>query len=285
LFKLMGNRKMLALMLFLILFVALFGITLGSREKLTLPERFVRDTVSWTQGLFNQPARFLAGLFEDIRDIRVTYDENKALRMTLAQYAKDTMKLNDLESQNVRLKDLLGFTERQKALNNYKYHVAEVVAYSPDSYSKVLNINIGAKDGIRKNMAVMSVDGLIGRIMATSEFYSTVQLLTGNDSDNTAKGIAATVKGKENESFGIVSYDIDKQMLAMTKIPQTDPIAVDDIIITSGLGQVFPRGIVIGKVVSKEVDKFGLNYMAYIQPSANFTHLREVLVVEVPDGG
>lgn len=274
---------MLVLMLVFIFFIALFGLTLD-RTKLTLPERFIKDTVSWTQGILNKPARFTAGVIQDIHDLLVVYDENKALRMTLTQYARDTMRLNDLEDQNKRLKDLLGFTERQKAANNYKYHVAEIIAYSPDSYSKVVNINIGSKDGIKKNMAVISVDGLVGRVMNTSDFSSSVQLLTANDAENTTKGIAATVKGRENESFGIVSYEPDKQLLVMSKIPQTDnKLAPGDIIITSGLGEVFPRGIEIGKVVSKQEDQFGLNYIAEIQPSANFTHLREVLVVEIPE--
>lgn len=273
---------MLVMMISLLLFVVLFGLTLGARGKLTLPERFVKDTVSWTQELFNKPARYLAGLFQDIRDIRVVYTENKTLRMTITQYARDTMKLNELESQNKRLKDLLGFTERQKASSNYIYHVAEVIASTPDAYSKTININLGAKDGIKVNMAVMSIDGLVGRVMRVAEFNSTVQLLTANDAAN-SNGISATARGKENESFGVVSYDFINQMLVMTKIPQTDPLAVDDIIVTSGLGEMFPKGIVVGKVVSKEMDKFGLSYRAVIEPAAKFTQLREVLVVEMPE--
>ncbi|WNQ12972.1 rod shape-determining protein MreC [Paenibacillus aurantius] len=279
----MGNKKMLVLMLSLIFFMTLFGLTLRTREKLTYPERIITDTVSWTQGLFNKPASFIAGVFEDIGELRVLYQENKALRMTLSQYARDTMRLNDLEAQNKRLKDLLGFTEQQKAANNYIYHVAEVVAYSPDTYSSTITINLGTRDGIKPNMAVMSVDGLIGRISHVTDFHSKVQLLTGNDSDAAAKGISATIKGKEDSSFGIVSYDIDKQALVMTKIPQTDELAPNDVVITSGLGEIFPKGIVIGKVLTKEVDRFGLNYMATVEPAAKFTHLREVLVVEVPD--
>ena len=114
-FKLMGNKKMLVLMISLILFIALFGITLsGSRDKVTLPERFIRDTIAWTQGLFNRPARYISEVVGDIRDVRTIYAENKTLRITLTQYARDTMKLNELEAQNLRLKDMLAFTEKQK---------------------------------------------------------------------------------------------------------------------------------------------------------------------------
>lgn len=296
-YKLMGNKKLLVLMVSLIIFIALFGMTLsGSRENATPPERFVRDNVAWAQTLFNRPARFMADLVQDIRDIRTMYAENKALRLTLTQYSRDTMKLNELEAQNLRLKDLLGFTEKQKAANNYRYHPAEVIAYSSDPYSKVITVNVGARDGVKKDMAVISIDGLVGRVIDASDFTSNVQLLTAIDSvsatnsesdkesaSTPTKGISATVKGKESDSFGVVSYDPETGMLIMSKISPSDPIAEGDTIITSGIGGVFPKGIVIGTVKSKEVDKLGLNYIAYVQPAADFIHLREVLIVEKPE--
>jgi rod shape-determining protein MreC len=55
-----------------------------------------------------------------------------------------------------------------------------------------------------------------------------------------------------------------------------------DVIVTSGLGELFPEGIVIGTVIERRVGDFGLTHMATIQPAATFTHLREVFVVEVP---
>ncbi len=276
----MGNKKLLVLMLAVIVFMVVMGLTVGNRGQLTWPERFVKDTVSWMQGLFYKPARVTADFFDDLRNVRVVYEENKKLKMRLSQYAKDTMRLNDLEAQNKRFKELLGFTERQKQLDNYTYHVAEVISDSPDPYANIVNINLGSKDGMKPDMAVISVDGLLGRVDEVSEFYSSVQLLI-DDSAN-AKGIAATVRGHENDVFGIVNYDREKQTLVMTKIEQTNPIEVGDTIITSGLGEVFPKGIVIGKVTSKEMGEFGITYKANIQPASGFRHLREVLVVEVP---
>jgi rod shape-determining protein MreC len=261
------------------------GLTLGNRAQMTMPEKFVKDTVSWTQGLFYRPAAYIAGFFEDIRQLSVIYEENKTLKLTLTQYARDTQKLNELEAQNKVLKDALGFTERQKQANNYKYRMAEVVTVNADPFNNTLSINLGQKDGIKKDMAVMTIDGLVGRINEVSEFYSNVQLLTEiNDTDSNSKAIAVTVKGRESQSFGMIeSFDVKTGNLVMNKVDQADPMQVGDTVITSGLGLVFPNGIEIGKIVSIGLGEFGITHKVLVEPKASFRHIREVYVVEVPE--
>lgn len=284
-FKFMGNKRLIFLLTGLVCFFILMGLTLGNRAQMTMPEKFVKDTVSWTQGLFYRPAAYIAGFFEDIRQLSVIYEENKTLKLTLTQYARDTQKLNELEAQNKVLKDALGFTERQKQANNYKYRIAEVVTVNADPYNNTLSINLGQKDGIKKDMAVMTIDGLVGRINQVSEFYSNVQLLTEiNDTDSNSKAIAVTVKGKESQSFGMIeSFDVKTGDLVMNKVDQADPMQVGDTVITSGLGLVFPNGIEIGKIVSIGLGEFGITHKVLVEPKASFRHIREVYVVEVPE--
>ncbi|MCU6793423.1 MULTISPECIES: rod shape-determining protein MreC [Paenibacillus] len=285
--KLLGNKRLLILLLGFICFIALMGLTLGKRERMSWPEKFVTDTISWTQGIIYKPAGYIAGFFEDIRQVRTIFEENKVLKQTLTKYARDTTKLNDLEQTNKRLQEALNFTERQKQAGNYTFRIAEVVAVNPDLLNNTVSINLGEQDGVKPNMAVMSVDGLVGRVKKVSSFYSTVQTLKGiDDTANESKAISVTVKNKENESFGvIVSYDPGEQLLVMTMIDPNDKLEVGDTVITSGLGQVFPKGIEIGKVVSRKQGNFGISHEALIQPFASFDHLREVFVVIVPEQG
>ena len=72
-------------------------------------------------------------------------------------------------------------------------------------------------------------------------------------------------------------------MLQMTKIDEDDPMESGDLVITSGLGNVFPRGLIIGTLESRQVGDFGLTQKATVKPAARFDHLREVFVVVVPD--
>lgn len=284
-FKLMGNKRLFILLLGIICFFSLMGLTLNNRAPLPWPAKFVKDTVSWTQGIFYKPAASIAGFFEDIRQLRVIYEENKTLKLTLTQYARDTQKLNELEAQNKRLMEALGFTERQRQANKYTYRIAEVVMVNSDPYNHTISINLGDKDGIKENMAVMTVNGLIGRVSKVFGFYSNVQLLTDiNDTDSNSKAIAVTVKGKESQSFGMVeSFDPKTGYLTMNKVDQADPMQVGDIVLTSGLGQVFPSGIEVGKIVSIGPGEFGITHKVTVEPLASFRHIREVFVVEVPE--
>lgn len=293
-FRLLGNKKLLTLLLALMVFIALMGLTLSRRSEMTWPERVIKDTVAWTQGWLYKPARYAAGFFRDVEDLKNTYKENKQLKKTLNHYAQDTMRLNMLEAQNKHLQEILGFTERQKNSNNYQYMVAEVVSVSPDPYSNTVNINLGSLDGIKENMAVMSVEGLIGRVSRVSNFTSSVQLLVDMNSESGGsaerqleKGISATVLGKEDKVFGTIDYySNEEQGLVMTRIDQWSQknLEAGDVVVTSGLGQIFPKGLVIGVVSEKRVGDFGINYLATVKPKAtDFRHLREVLVVKVPE--
>lgn len=281
-FKFLGNKKLFILLIGLICFIALMGFTLERTRSLTWPEKFIKDTVSWTQSIVYKPMSRVSNFFEDMRNLRMIYLENQVLKQTISKYVKDTAKLNELEAETIRLKEALGFTERQMEATNYKYHIAHVISQSMDPYNDTVVIDLGERDGIRENMAVVAIGGLLGRVLTVSEFSSNVQLLSGlSDVDNDSKAIVATVKGKD--SFGIIeSYDAKTGMLVMNKIPQTDSLEVDDIIVTSDLGRIFPPGIEIGKVVSKTVGEFGLDYKALIQPFVTFQRLQEVFVVEVP---
>ncbi len=283
----MGNIRLIILLLGIICFFTLMGLTIGYRSQLTFAEKIVKDSVSWTQGLVYKPAAYVAGLFEELKHLGMIYEENKVLKNALARYAIDIQKLNELEVQNISFKEALNFTDRQKETYNYVYHIAEVVSTNSDPYNETVSINLGEVDGIRTNMAVVAVDGLIGRISKVSRFYSTVQLLTDiHDIGSGSKAIAATVKFKETQSFGMIeNYDKENGLLVMNKVDQADPLDIGDMVITSGLGKVFPPGIEIGYVISMDTGEFGITRRVYIKPKVSLYHLREVFVIEVPEVG
>lgn len=274
-------------MVALILFIALMGFTLGARDKMSWPEKIVHDTVSFVQQIFYKPAAAISEFFGDVADLRRTYEENELLKVALAHYTRDKAWYNAVEAENLRLKDLLDFTERQKELDlPYEYRIAKVTSLNvADPYNQTLNINLGEQDGIREGMPVIAVEGVVGMISRVYEFSSTVQLLTNlDDKDPNSRAISATVLGKENQSFGMIeSYDSSTGTYLMTRIAEGDPLKEGDTIVSSGLGGKFPRGLVLGTVESKRVGDFGLTHTAEIRPAATYQDWRELFVVVTKD--
>ncbi|CAG5092425.1 Rod shape-determining protein MreC [Thermobacillus xylanilyticus] len=284
LFRIFRNKKLFVLLIVLIVFAAIMGFSLGQRDKLTWPENFVGDTVTFVQQWFYKPAGYLAGLFEDIRKMRDIYRENEELRRTVARYARDRVTYNRIELENERLKEALAFKERQKRMFDYEYVIAQVVAVSQDPLNPTFKINLGSTDGIKPDMAVITTDGLVGLVSRVFPLYSTVMPITQLDSESSGtRAISATVM-EHKESFGVIEdYDVQRGMLVMNRIAENDPLSENDVVITSGLGGVYPYGLVIGTVESRQVGDFGLTHTAYIKPAADFDRLTEVFVVVPPD--
>ena len=281
----MRNKRMFTLMIGFILCIAVIGFSLSDRKELTWPEKFVKDSAAYVQQWFYKPAGYIAGFFEDIGNLRTIYEENEQLRITAAAYSRDKINYNFVEKENERLKEELKFTQQQKEMYNYNYLIAQVISVSNDANNRTMMINLGSKNGIKPNMAVTTVDGLIGLVSSVTPFTAAVTPITELDEASpTFNSIAVTIMGRENDSFGILSsYNKETSRLVMTKIAENDKMEIQDTVITSGLGNVYPRGLVVGTVETMQLGDFGLTYTASVKLAASFDHLTEVFVVQVPE--
>lgn len=285
LFKLLGNKRLFVVLIGLVMFIALMGFTLGPRNALSWPEKFLRDTVGFVQHIFYKPAGYVAGLFEDIANMKDIYRENEELKIALAQYTREKAQYNFIKTQNEQLKEDLNFTKAQKEKYNYDFRIAQVVSVNSDIDNRTLVIDIGEREGVKPNMSVISSKGLVGVVSQVSTFTSTVKLITTMDSkDPTSNSIAVTAIGKENETFGMIeSYDEQTGTLLMTQIKQEDPLKAGDTIVSSGIGGLYPRGMVIGTVEERRKGEFGLLETAVIEPAASFVDWKQLIVVFAPE--
>lgn len=285
LFKLLGNKRLFIMLIGLILFIAVMGFTLGPRTSLSWPEKFVKDTVGFVQYIFYKPASAIAGFFEDISNLRNLQQENEELKIALAHYTRDKALFNWIEQENARLKDELDFTKAQKEQYDYTWKIAHVISVNDDAVNRTIVLNIGGREGVREGMAVSSAEGLVGVVSHVSNFTSTVKLVTTMDArDPNSNGIAVTAQGKENEVFGVIeTYDLANGTFQMSRIEDPDPLAVGDLIVSSGIGGVFPRGMIIGEVLDIQVGEYGLTYTATVKPAASFTDWKELFVVFEPE--
>ncbi|MFJ7637405.1 rod shape-determining protein MreC [Peribacillus sp. NPDC097206] len=268
------NKKLLLLLVSIIVLVALIGFSLKEREELTWPEKFLKDTTGWVGNVFNKPVSGITGFVGDLKDLQHTYDENKKLKARLDEYVLLKTQVQDLKEENEELRDNL---KKEDDLRKYAPIQSTVIGRNPDRWHEMLTINKGERNGVEKNMAVITANGLIGKVKATTEFTASVQLLSSIDKANR---VSAIVQGND-KAYGLIEgFDDEKNLLLMKRIPYDKKIKKNSTVITSGYGGIFPKGLLIGKVVDVKVDQYGLNQTAYIEPSTDFYDINNVMVVK-----
>jgi rod shape-determining protein MreC len=268
------NKRLIVLLVSIIVLVALIGFSLRERKQLTWPEQFVNDTTGFFQSLVSKPAHSLAGFIGHLQDLTSTYDENKELKARLDKLVSLESQVQELKKDNEDLRDILG---EKKTLRDFKPLPATVIARNPDRWHEMIIIDKGSKNGIEKNMAVVTAKGLIGKVKSVNQFSSTVELLSAMDPKNR---ISVTIQGSSTIYGFVQGFDDKKNMLLVKSIPSGAPIKKGQIVITSGKGGVFPAGLMVGKVEEVKPDQYGLNQQALVKPGANFYDINNVIVIK-----
>ena len=145
----------------------------------------------------------------------------------------------------------------------------------------MLTIDKGSHNGIKEGMVVINSTGLIGKITNVSTFSSDVKLITTNDTNNK---ISVTITNGDTKLTGIINgYDYKKGLLTVEGISNTATVNNGDFVYTSGLGGVFPSGILIGKVEGITTDVYDLSKIINVKPSAKFDDINFVTVLKRND--
>lgn len=268
------NKRLIILLVSIIILVALIGFSINDRDRLTLPEQFVKDSVGSIVGLFHYPAIEIKGFFQNVNSLRNTYKENQELKARLEEYVELSVKVRALEDENIKLRELLN---KPESLRDYKAIQGTVIARNPDRWHEMLTLNKGSNHGVEINMAVISSEGLIGKVQYVSPFTSTVQLLSAPDRTNR---ISAVIQGKDKTSGIIEGYDETRESLLFKRIPYDSDVKEGDKVVSSGLGGVFPENLLIGEITEVLPDEYGLTKTAYVKPAANFYDVDHVIIVD-----
>ena len=148
-----------------------------------------------------------------------------------------------------------------------------VIERSYSNYDKILVINVGAADGIKENMAVACGQGLVGHVIAVNEHTSKVQTIA-----DTANTISANIS-TSNQSILVKGTIGVTQELKATSIPAEATVMQGDTLTTSGLGGIYPKGILIGTIKEIVNTKNQTDRYATIVPSVNFNTVNTILVI------
>ena len=192
--------------------------------------------------------------------------ENERLQQTVHRLSLLNRAYEQTREENIRLRRLASMNERI-GIDSIG---AQVVARTPSFLSNVLYINRGSRDGIRTDAPVLSGDGIIGRTVLVSGHQSQVQLITNEDAS-----VGAMLE--RSHTPGILRGSGDS-LLDLRYISNIEPVAVGDVVLSSGLDGIFPKGLVIGKVVRVEKGKDVFRSIK-VEPAMDLIHLEEVLVL------
>lgn len=196
-----------------------------------------------------------------------TKKENEALKKKVNDLRAQIVHLEELERENQRLRELLNFRKEISA----PMLPAEIIATSPTPWIDTFIVDKGTKAGIQPGMPVVSEKGIVGYILKTTRFVSTVMVLTHYNCR-----VDAIIQ--RTRSHGVVGGLLEGQC-RLFNVLRTEDVSVGDRVVTSGFGNRFPRGLLIGVVKKVKKKPFGLFQEAEITPSVDFNKLEEVYIL------
>jgi rod shape-determining protein MreC len=231
---------------------------------------------SVTFGIFAQVQRGASGLVSGVRHVwggyiglRHVRAENETLKRTLAEAQVQLQQQRALADRARSLERLLDLRDR----SNLATTAAEIIASGATPDFRTVTIDKGRRDGLRRDMAVIAPAGVVGRVVAPSASAAKVQLLIDRNA-------AAGALIERSRAQGVVIGAGDER-LQLEYVSEIADIVVGDLVVTSGIDGIYPKGFVIGQV--EAVEKSGSSYKRItVRPGVDFTSLEEVLVVLTP---
>lgn len=252
------------------LFVGLsIGATFaGTWQGLEVPRQIIARVVAPLQAGVSRVGYTVGDVASGWQELGKLRQENEVLRQTVDELLQETVRLRAAELENRELRDLLRYT---RETSEHTLVSAQVIGFDSSALLGYAFINRGSDAEVGDGMVVVSTAGLVGRVVSRTERTSKVQLVNSPGST-----VNAMVQGQP-AATGLADGLADGR-LRMRYIPQSEPVRVNDVVVTSGLGGGFPRDLPIGRVVHVESRDIDLFQQAIVEPFVNFRKLSHVLV-------
>lgn len=215
-----------------------------------------------------------------VKDFFTSVKINKNLRVELAntkklieEYERTQFEFEEIKRENERLRNLIGIQSKLE----YETVIAEIVAKSPQNFYKTLIVNRGKQSGIRKWMPAIAYEGgekyVVGKVIDVQRYSARIQPLIDQTSN-----IGAMLKDSRYSGILTGQSPISEYCLLQYVDRRVD-INYGDAVVTSGMGGIFPKGILIGEVVSVSKKQYGIFQEAMVRPKIDFGRLEEVYII------
>ena len=241
----------------------------------------VRAIEAVSFGAFSRVQLATSSFVRGVRDVWTNYgalrgarDENTALKQQLAELEIRLQEQRALAGRTTKLQELLDLKQNTQLPTV----AAEVIAGNPNPGVMQITIGRGSADGVQADMAVIAPKGLVGRIVGEPSAHAArVQLIIDRNA-------AAGVLSERTRSGGLIVGVDGNPPLAMELVSNITDIKAGDVILTSGVDGIYPKGYAVGVVEKSEATQ-ELHRVITVRPAVDFSSLEEVLVVLVPARG
>lgn len=276
--KIEGKYIIIIVVILIILALALYVKTLKEDRKLNMVESLIKDSVVFVEKIILTPFNYVGNLIDDFSELRNVQEENDKLKTSIER-------VDAIETENIELRREIEALKKELSidyvLTDYDYLNATVISRNIGYWYNTLTIDKGTNNGISEGMVVVNSTGLIGKIIKTTTFTSEVRLITTSDTNNKISVSISNGNGKIN---GLINrYDYENNFLEIEGISNTEEVKVGDYVYTSGLGGVFPSGILIGTVESITTDEYDLAKIINVKPSTDFNDINYVAILKRKD--
>ena len=276
--KLDPKYLLMIIVIMIIIVTIILSYSLKTDKKLSTFESAIKDITVEIQKVIYLPFKNFGGMINNYHTLKNVLEENKILKSNI-----DRLEL--IETENIELKKELNDMKKELkvdyALSDYNYLNATVISRNAATWYNNLTIDKGSHNGIKEGMVVINSTGVIGKTVNVSAFSSDVRLITSTDTTNK---ISVTLVSGEKKLTGIINkYDYKTGYLEIEGISNTDNVSVGDLVYTSGLGGVFPSGVLIGKVAEITTDVYDLSKIINVTPAADFSDINYVTVLKRAD--
>ena len=247
---------------------------LVTNRNLTIFEKAIKDSILTIENFLSIPIDYIHNKVTETNDKNNMYESYSTLKEQIKEYEKYKIENEELKKQLDDMKELLNIDE---TIAEYSYLNANVISRNIDYWNDTVIINKGEHDGIESGMPVVVGMNLVGKVISTSTFNSTVRLLTAT---NIVDKISVKINNNGNYIYGILNgYNIETDTYIIEGISQNVDIENDSIVTTTGMGDIYPSGIVIGNVTGITTDTFDLSKILEVKSNVDFDNINYVTVL------